>query len=390
MRKLTRDEWIVKAIERHGDGKYDYSLVEYVDSHTKVKIRCIQCGDVFEQKAYSHSINGRGCPKCGRRRTVDRQRISKSEWISRSTDIHGNKYSYHLVEFSDTKTPVEIFCTACNDSFMQTPSNHLYGKQGCYQCGRRQAAKNLTYTLEEWIARSIKVHGNKYAYTGIDLVDHRAPVRIMCLSCNESFMQSFNNHVNQRQGCPRCGHRRTADSHRLECDEWISRSRDVHGDKYKYESVNYVNKDTKVEIYCVKCEIVFAQTPGNHLYGKQGCPRCNESRGEKLISTVLYGLAVEHERQKRFDACRSKQPLPFDFYLPGHNICIEYHGEQHYEAITHFGGEKALRSRQRRDKIKAKFCKDNGIHLEVIPHWLDESQVRAIIARLAHVQLSLF
>jgi len=105
---------------------------------------------------------------------------------------------------------------------------------------------------------------------------------------------------------------------------------------------------------------------------------------------VLDGLAVEYEFQKRFDTCRSKRSLPFDFYLPKHNVCIEYHGRQHYEAIDYFGGEKAMKLCQRRDKIKAKFCKDSDIHLEVIPYWLDESQVRAIIARLAHVQLSLF
>jgi protein-arginine kinase activator protein McsA len=44
--------------------------------------------------------------------------------------------------------------------------------------------------------------------------------------------------------------------------------------------------------------------------------------------------------------------LPFDFYLPNLNTCIEYDGEQHYKPISTFGGEEGLRKQQLRDKIK--------------------------------------
>lgn len=39
MKKLTNDEFIVKAISIHGE-KYDYSLSEYQNSKEKVKIIC--------------------------------------------------------------------------------------------------------------------------------------------------------------------------------------------------------------------------------------------------------------------------------------------------------------------------------------------------------------
>ena len=58
---FTKDAFINKAIETHNN-KYDYSLVEYKDYHTKVKIICPTHG-IFEQTPTSHA-NGQGCPKC--------------------------------------------------------------------------------------------------------------------------------------------------------------------------------------------------------------------------------------------------------------------------------------------------------------------------------------
>lgn len=68
----------------------------------------------------------------------------------------------------------------------------------------------------------------------------------------------------------------------------------------------------------------------------------------------------------KFDNCKYKNKLPFDFYLPDYNICIEYDGLQHYESIEYFGGEKNYKLRIEKDKIKTKYCQDNNIILERI------------------------
>ena len=59
-RKKTREEFIERANIVHKN-KYDYSLVEYVNNKTKVKIICPRHG-VFEQLPNDHE-NGRGCKK---------------------------------------------------------------------------------------------------------------------------------------------------------------------------------------------------------------------------------------------------------------------------------------------------------------------------------------
>jgi len=243
-------------------------------------------------------------------------------------------------------------------------------------------------TRSEWIVKATEVHGNKYDYSGVSYVNSKIKIKIRCLTCGIVFEQSPDDHASGR-GCRQCGIKKRSDDKRDTRETWIAKARAVHGVQYDYSAVEYVNSQDKVKIRCLTCGLVFEQKATNHVVQKQGCPKCKESRGERVVSMVLDSLLVSYERQKKFDGCKYKSKLPFDFYLPDHNTCIEYHGRQHYEPVDHFGGDKGLKTRQRLDRIKAKYCKDNGITLEVIPYWFDEEQVRAIVSRIAHIQLSL-
>ena len=99
------------------------------------------------------------------------------------------------------------------------------------------------------------------------------------------------------------------------------------------------------------------------------CGCLNSSKGEELIQKILQQNSINFERQKRFDTCRDERPLPFDFYLPSYNSCIEYQGKQHYHPIDYFGGKKHLEYVQRHDDIKKEYCKNKGISLLHIPYY---------------------
>ena len=71
--------------------------------------------------------------------------------------------------------------------------------------------------------------------------------------------------------------------------------------------------------------------------------------------------------------------MPFDFYLPDYNICIEYDGELHYKSIDFYGGEEELMKQQNRDNIKTQYCKDNNITLIRIPYW-DLNNINKILS----------
>src|SRR6056300_1433370 len=78
MPKKTLEEVIVEFREVHGD-RYDYSKVNYVNSHTKVTIICSEHG-VFWQKPYSHK-NGNGCPECGSISMADKRSLTNEQAV---------------------------------------------------------------------------------------------------------------------------------------------------------------------------------------------------------------------------------------------------------------------------------------------------------------------
>ena len=276
------------------------------------------------------------------------KRKSTDEFINESIVIHGNKYDYSLVKYKNNKTKVDIICNE-HGIFCQYPFNHLKG-HGCSKC-----SKNNKLTTDEFINKSIKVHGNKYDYSLVEYEGYNNKVNISC-GKHGTFNQKPSDHL-KGHGCPKCGGSKT-----LTNNKFINKSIKVHGNKYDYSLVEYKNNKTKVDIICKKHDFIFKQKPNDHLSGK-GCPKCKLSKGEIVVENILIDKNIDYKIQYHFDKCRNKNTLPFDFYLPDKNMCIEYDGIQHFEPSEYFGGEKSFIQRKENDKIKSKYCIDNNIDL---------------------------
>lgn len=63
-KRLTQEEFIMKAIEKHGN-EYDYSKVNYINGDSKIIIICPKHGE-FLQRARAHVNDGQGCPECAK------------------------------------------------------------------------------------------------------------------------------------------------------------------------------------------------------------------------------------------------------------------------------------------------------------------------------------
>lgn len=120
-----------QAIEVHGDF-YDYSLVTYSGSLTKVKIICKYHG-VFEQSPSGHLV-GKGCSKCGKIKELKSRTKSTKDFIKSSKILHNNFYSYLRTNYKSAKEKVIITCPT-HGEFEQTPDNHLQRK-GCTKCAK--------------------------------------------------------------------------------------------------------------------------------------------------------------------------------------------------------------------------------------------------------------
>lgn len=132
MRKLTIEEFISRAKDVHGN-KYEYNLVKFNKIHDKISITCRYHGE-FLQRSYSH-LAGFGCPMCS-----GMKKMSLSDFISKATAIHGDKYGYTNVKYKNNHTPVTITCMKHGD-FTQRPSSHTSGR-GCPSCAVRGFDRN--------------------------------------------------------------------------------------------------------------------------------------------------------------------------------------------------------------------------------------------------------
>ncbi len=125
-------------------------------------------------------------------------------------------------------------------------------------------------TTEEFILKAQAVHGDKYDYSKVEYVNNKTKVCIICPEHGE-FWQRPNDHISHAE-CPKCGLDRTAKLRVISNAEFIEKAKQVHGDKYDYSKVEYVNSYTKVCIVC-KEHGEFWQSPYSHLNG-HGCSRC--------------------------------------------------------------------------------------------------------------------
>jgi very-short-patch-repair endonuclease len=280
------------------------------------------------------------------------KKLEKEEFIKKAKEIHGNKYDYSKVNYMNNKKKVIIKCSIHGD-FNKSPNMHL-NNQGCPICGKISKSKNKTLTTKKFIEKAKEIHGDKYDYSLVKYKSYEEEVIIKC-SLHGEFKQKPHSHI-LGSGCKKCGNVNSKT-----VNEIIKLSKLKHGDKYDYSKVEYVNAKTKIKIICPK-HGEFEQLHNNHILG-QGCPICKESKGEKAIRNFFKDNGLYFMSQKRFKECRDIKPLPFDFYLPNYNMCIEYDGEQHFKPTKRFGGIKGFNKIIKTDKIKTEFCLKNGVNL---------------------------
>lgn len=364
-KKLTTKEFIRRSKKVHGN-TYDYSKSTYNSICTKIEVVCKLHGSFLQYPA-SH-FKGQGCLKCGilKRAESNKKRNDENYVVNKIHNIHGNKYNLDYFVYRGI-TYKSIFVCEEHGKF-ETTIRNIFKGHGCPKCGIKKSSKNKIIQEAEVINRIHKVHGNKYKLDKFIYTKMNDKSIFICEHHGE-FKKSVYTLL-KGGGCPKCGNLSKAKKLSCTTEIFIKRALKIHGNnKYDYSLVEYKNNNTEVKIICNKHGL-FLQSPDKHINSKRGCPSCQESHGEREIALILNKLNISYKRQKRFDACRNKYPLPFDFYLLDYNSCIEYDGEYHFIKNS-WNNPKDI---QRRDKIKTKFCKDNGIDLLRIPYY-DKSNI---------------
>jgi len=195
-------------VNKYGKPLYNYSKVEYVKIQQNVIINCGEHGDFNMTPAnHTHKTKPQKCPKCSGRFVR-----TKEEFITEVEKLHIDNegkplYDYTEINYIDTTTHVNIFCSKHNIFFKQTPAKHLSG-QKCNMCAKEIVTKKNTMTTEEYIKAAQLVHrdskGNpKYDYSQVDYINNNTNITIIC-PYHGAFSQSPSVHKDAKSGCPSC------------------------------------------------------------------------------------------------------------------------------------------------------------------------------------------
>lgn len=172
---------------------------------------------------------------------------------------------------------------------------------------------------------------------------------------------------------------------KIDTQEFIRRAINIHGDKYDYSKVDYVNNRTKVQIICNKCGNTFKQPPKNHLQG-QGCPKCAfigkplENRLERFISTILgkYGsdftfpnVKDEYKNKKSYitttcNRCGNVSQVMAEYLVSNHYTCKKCPYLYSYEQLKSITGLDIIPFEGLREKHVEINCKKHGPYKAVI------------------------
>lgn len=294
------------------------------------------------------------------------KKLTREEYIERVDKIHNGKYDYSETEYRGGKEKITVICPT-HGIFKCNPSDHLHNKSGCPKCA------GCGYYGEDandyFISRAKIIHSGKYNYSKVNYINAKDKIIITC-PIHGDFLQKPNNHL-EGSGCPSCGVEEGRDKRKASSNEIIDNLKIIHNNRYEYPEQGEISLNSKFKIRVI-CPIhgEFKQNIINHYYRGNGCEKCGNnkiSKGEERIEKFLLEKNIEHIREAVFEECinpKTNRKLPFDFYLPKHNICIEYDGRQHFEENPYYRiGSKELMEIQLKDTIKNDFCRNKGIDL---------------------------
>ena len=205
---------------------------------------------------------------------------------------------------------------------------------------------------------------NEYEVIG-EYIDANTDIELYHKVCGKKF-KSRPGHFKNGTRCPYCaGKYKTTDDFKKEVKELVKDSYSVLGE--------YISATDKILFIHNDCGHKYKVSPNKFLSGRR-CPNCTDYNNSSLsqeIQKYLEDNNYDYKREYRFQDCKYKKTLPFDFAIfnKGSLLClIEADGIQHEKPVEKFGGIDSFKMIQIRDKIKNEYCIKNNIKLIRIKH----------------------
>lgn len=383
-RPITFDEFKKRLGNEVGE---EYKIIgEYAGYSNKIKLKHLLCNTEFEPVCSAFISTGTRCPNCAKE-------TYNIDSISLKINNVDSEYNVISEEYLGYEEPIIIFHNTCKQSFNTTPKRFLVNENRCPYCN-----KGTRYTFEEIEKKLNKRYNRKLSLIDI-YINEEKKIKCKCICCNEVFVINMSILNNQYKFS--CCKSKIVKLKKKEAyyvnkinniDKNISKinkeiesinNKIIKHNKFKeqlyminpeIEMLSLYEKTTeKIKLKHKTCNKIFYSYKKHLLEGKS-CPYCNESKGERKIRLYLESKNIKYKREYKFNDCKSKHRLRFDFALFDNNdliALIEYDGIQHYSSKYNFGEKKIEKYNniKKRDLIKDKYCKNNNITLIRIPYY---------------------
>lgn len=278
---------------------------------------------------------------------------------------------FEVIQWGKNSGEISIIkCLNCNRE-ISVNTGELFRKRRIKICSKCNYIRQDTIKNRELIKKRIGDKGylidffmEKQSQNG----NRGDKVRFTCSNCeriNEFFVGNLikNNSEIQCQYCSGQKNRKDHIAYKLELEEKYPNAFTLLND---YENVN-----KEIKVRCNSCGFIRFVKP-NNLIRNGYCPKCSsdKSLGENKIREYLDKNNIRYEQQKYFKDWNIGIHY-FDFYLPDHNLVIEYNGIQHYEFNPYFHRTKENFSYLNQKDFKKKSeALSNGINYLSIKYTL--------------------
>jgi hypothetical protein len=298
----------------------------------------------------------------------DIKKLAEEKIIKRVKELN---YSFlKSINYKNCYTDIFLLCDN-NHEWNTNYDKFILSKSKCLKCANIERSKKYSTSKSIVLQNKLtKCENNNYTLLkDFNYVNSKiTKISLKCNICNygnkNEWNPTYSNFIIKNHNCPKCSG--TLKNNKEDILKKIFLRCEEDNLSLKKDFV-YINKYSIIPLVCNKCKNVWNPSYHNFTNGKQSCPKCKESRGEKIISKYLklyYNNLFEE--QKTFNDCKYINKLKFDFYIEKYKIAIEYQGKQHYFESNYRIDDSSIR--RKRDNIKKQYCKDNNIFLIEIPY----------------------
>lgn len=317
---------------------------------------------------------------------IDGNQIVKIKWNNYSKKWYTDKgymFTHKNDEFDvlvkdlmpSSKVRINVVCDYCGTEYESMYYAVMYGrkvypKDACIHCASKKSSDiSLKKRAKKYIEQASKIcdeMGYTLLTTNDEFTDVKMKISFICPIHGKQSI-SLDNFLHGHR-CYRCGRNSVGDALRHNQDYIQKYIESINGNKWLNYG-EYINSHKHNLIIQCSCGNIFTTCFSSYIRaGVNTCYSCSckESSGEKLIREFLENNNICYEKEKSFEDCRDKKPLPFDFYIPDYNLIIEFDGQHHFEDIR---DKSNYETTIKHDKIKNEYCSLHNINLLRIPYW---------------------